>query len=137
MRYNLWEISLEWGRRSGLRQLNEGKISRKLGRADCRNDFSNTLKTWLNQFHLYVLFYGISYITWLCYLTQMNHHINNPVNDVLLHFQMIRKPGKHIRLALLLFFVLCNARNLSFSFCISSFCLALVCLWLYNSKGWI
>ena len=31
------------GRRSGLRQPNSGEISRKVGRADCGNDFSNTL----------------------------------------------------------------------------------------------
>ena len=43
MRHNLWEILSGWGRRSGLRQLNSGKIYRKVGRADCRNDFSNTL----------------------------------------------------------------------------------------------
>jgi len=30
-------------RRSGLRQPNEGKIYRKVGHADCRNDFSDTL----------------------------------------------------------------------------------------------
>ena len=29
--------------RSGLRQLNSGEISRKVGRADCGNDFSDTL----------------------------------------------------------------------------------------------
>ena len=43
VRHNLWEILSGWGRRSGLRQLNSGKIYRKVGRADCRNDFSNTL----------------------------------------------------------------------------------------------
>jgi len=43
VRHNLWEISLGWGRRSGLRQPNSGEIYRKVGRADCRNDFSNTL----------------------------------------------------------------------------------------------
>ena len=31
------------GRRSGLRQPNEGKIYRKVGLADCGNDFSDTL----------------------------------------------------------------------------------------------
>ena len=31
-------------RRSELRQLNSGEIYRKVGRADCRNDFSNTLQ---------------------------------------------------------------------------------------------
>ena len=31
------------GRRSGLRQPNSGEIYRKVGRADCGNDFSNTL----------------------------------------------------------------------------------------------
>ena len=30
-------------KRQGLRQLNSGKIYRKVGRADCGNDFSNTL----------------------------------------------------------------------------------------------
>lgn len=39
--HNLWEILSEWGRRSGLRQLNEGKIYRKVGHVDCRNDFSD------------------------------------------------------------------------------------------------
>ena len=29
--------------RSGLRQPNSGEISRKVGRADCGNDFSNML----------------------------------------------------------------------------------------------
>ena len=29
--------------RSGLRQLNSGEISRKVGRVDCGNDFSDTL----------------------------------------------------------------------------------------------
>jgi len=44
VRHNLWEISLGWGRRSGMhRQPNSGEIYRKVGRADCGNDFSNTL----------------------------------------------------------------------------------------------
>ena len=37
------EDSSEWGRRSGLRQPNEGEIFRKVGRTDCGNDFSDTL----------------------------------------------------------------------------------------------
>ena len=41
VRHNLWEILSWWGRRSGLRQLNSGKIYRKVGRADCGNNFSN------------------------------------------------------------------------------------------------
>ena len=43
VRHNLWEILFGWGRRSGLRQPNSDKISRKVGRADCGNDFSDTL----------------------------------------------------------------------------------------------
>jgi len=43
VRHNLWDILPGWGRRSGLRQLNSGEISRKVGRADCGNDFSDTL----------------------------------------------------------------------------------------------
>jgi len=43
VRHNLWEILFGWGRRSGLRQPNSGKIYRKVVRADCGNDFSNTL----------------------------------------------------------------------------------------------
>ena len=43
VRHNLWEILSGRGRRSGLRQLNSGKIYRKVGRADCGNDFSNRL----------------------------------------------------------------------------------------------
>ena len=41
--HNLWEILPGWGRRSRLRQPNSGKIYRKVGRADCGNDFSDTL----------------------------------------------------------------------------------------------
>ena len=44
VRHNLWEILPGWGRRSGLRQLNSGEISHKVGRADCGNDFLDTLK---------------------------------------------------------------------------------------------
>ena len=43
VRHNLWKILPGWGRRSGLRQPNSGEIYRKVGRADCGNDFSNTL----------------------------------------------------------------------------------------------
>ena len=43
VRHNLWEILSGGGRRSGLRQLNSGEIYRKVGRADCENDFSNAL----------------------------------------------------------------------------------------------
>ena len=43
VRHNLWEISPGLGRRSGLRQLNSGEIYRKVGCADCGNDFSNRL----------------------------------------------------------------------------------------------
>ena len=43
VRHNLWEILSGGGRRSGLRQPNSGKIYRKVGRADCGNDFSDTL----------------------------------------------------------------------------------------------
>ena len=44
VRHNLWDILPGRGRRSGLRQLNLGEISRKEGRADCGNDFSDTLR---------------------------------------------------------------------------------------------
>jgi len=43
VRHNLWDIVPGWGCRSGLRQPNSGEISRKVGRADCGNDFSDTL----------------------------------------------------------------------------------------------
>ena len=43
VRHNLWDILPGRGRRSGLRQLNSGEISREVGLADCGNDFSNTL----------------------------------------------------------------------------------------------
>ena len=39
VRHNSWYILPGCGRRSGLRQLNSGEISRKVGRADCGNDF--------------------------------------------------------------------------------------------------
>ena len=43
VRHNLREILHRWGRRSGLRQPNLSKRYRKVGRADCGNDFSSTL----------------------------------------------------------------------------------------------
>ena len=47
MRHNLWELLFGWKRRNGeLRQPNSGKIYRKVRRADCGNDFPNTL--WLS-----------------------------------------------------------------------------------------
>ena len=49
---------LSKGRRSGLRQLNEGKISRKAGHIDCRNDFS-----------AHALKYRDSFIAFICAYT--------------------------------------------------------------------
>ena len=42
VRHDLWEISARMqGAVADLRQLNSGKIYRKVGRADCGNDFSD------------------------------------------------------------------------------------------------
>ena len=44
VRHNFVGYCARMRARSGLRQLNSGEISRKVGRADCGNDFSDTLR---------------------------------------------------------------------------------------------
>ena len=57
MRHNLWDILPGWGRRSGLRQLNSGEISRKVGAYRLREWFFRHALA-LPAFYIFFIYQG-------------------------------------------------------------------------------